>query len=85
MLYMDTFGERLHYLRQEKNVGQVQLSKDLDVSKSIISTWEQNKCEPTLSKLVLLLNILMFLLTILQDWKNKNGEAPLRIYAAALI
>ena len=22
---MDTFGERLHYLRQEKNVGQVQL------------------------------------------------------------
>ena len=49
---MDTFGERLHYLRQEKNVGQVKLSKDLDVSKSIISTWEQNKCEPTLSKLV---------------------------------
>ena len=83
MLYMDTFGERLHYLRQEKNVGQVQLSKDLDVSKSIISTWEQNKCEPTLSKLVAIAKY--FNVSILQDWKNKNGEAPLRIYAAALI
>lgn len=49
---MNIFGERLRYLRQEKNIGQVQLAKDLEVSKSIISTWEQGKCEPTLSKLI---------------------------------
>ena len=35
----------------EKNINQIQLAKELDVGKSIISLWEQNKCEPTLSKL----------------------------------
>ena len=49
---METFGEKLRYLRQEKNIGQIQLAKDLDVGKSTISLWEQDKCEPTLSKLI---------------------------------
>ena len=49
---METFGERLRYLRQEKNIGQIQLAKELDVGKSIISLWEQGRCEPTLSKLI---------------------------------
>lgn len=48
----ETFGERLKALRQEKGLGQVALAKQLDVGKSIISLWEQNKCEPTLSKLI---------------------------------
>ncbi len=48
---MDSFGERLHALRQEKSIGQVQLAKEINVGKSIISLWEQNKCEPTLSNL----------------------------------
>lgn len=47
-----TFGERLKQLRQERNIGQVQLAKELDVGKSIISLWELERCEPTLSKLV---------------------------------
>ncbi len=49
---METFGEKLRYLRQEKNIGQIQLAKDIDVGKSTISLWEQDKCEPTLSKLI---------------------------------
>ncbi len=49
---METFGERLIQLRKEKNLGQVELAKQLKVGKSIISLWEQNKCEPTLSKLI---------------------------------
>ena len=49
-----TFGERLRELRQERHIGQVGLAKELDVGKSIISLWEQNKCEPTLSKLIAL-------------------------------
>lgn len=49
---MDSFGERLRAMRQEKNIGQIKLAKELDVGKSIISLWEQGKCEPTLSKLV---------------------------------
>ena len=39
-------------LRLERNIGQIELAKKLDVGKSIISLWEQNKCEPTLSKLI---------------------------------
>ncbi|HIZ00613.1 MAG TPA: helix-turn-helix domain-containing protein [Firmicutes bacterium] len=46
------FCERLKELRQEKGIGQVQLARELDVGKSIISLWELGKCEPTLSKLV---------------------------------
>lgn len=49
---METFGEKLRYLRQEKGIGQIQFAKDIDVGKSTISLWEQDKCEPTLSKLV---------------------------------
>ena len=49
---MTGFGERLRSLRTEKGIGQIRLSKELDVGKSVISLWEQDKCEPTLSKLV---------------------------------
>ena len=40
------FCERLKELRQEKGIGQVQLARELDVGKSIISLWELGKCEP---------------------------------------
>ena len=49
---METFGNRLKQLRIEKNIGQIELSKHLQVGKSIISLWETNQCEPTLSKLI---------------------------------
>ena len=41
-----TFGERLRELRKEA------LAEKLGVGKSVISLWELNKCEPTLSNLV---------------------------------
>ncbi len=49
---MKEFGERLRFLRLEKGIGQIQLAKELDVGKSVISLWELGKCEPTLSKLI---------------------------------
>ena len=49
---METFGTRLRNLRSEKNIGQIALAKHLGVGKSIISLWEMDKCEPTLSKLI---------------------------------
>jgi transcriptional regulator with XRE-family HTH domain len=52
----ETFGERLRYLRAEKNLGQVRLAKELNVGKSIISLWELNSCEPTLSNLIAIAN-----------------------------
>ena len=51
---METFGQRLKKLRIDKGVGQVELSKKIGVGKSIISLWELDRCEPTLTKLVAL-------------------------------
>ncbi len=49
---MNDFGAKLLELRKERNLSQPQLAEALNVGKSIISLWEMNKCEPTLSKLV---------------------------------
>ncbi len=49
---METFGDRLKDLRQDKNLSQVELANTIGVGKSIISLWEKNECEPTLTKLV---------------------------------
>ncbi|MDE6442275.1 MAG: helix-turn-helix domain-containing protein, partial [Clostridia bacterium] len=48
----ETFGEKLKELRQEKSMGQIQLANELGVGKSVISLWELNRCEPTLSNLI---------------------------------
>ena len=46
------FGERLKELRVENGIGQVKLAEDLNVSKGIISRWENGLREPKLSNLV---------------------------------
>lgn len=46
------FSERLKELRLDKNVGQVELAKSLNLSKGIISLWENNLREPKLSNLI---------------------------------
>ena len=51
---MCMFHERLKELRIEKNVGQVELAKAINVSKGIISLWENNLREPKLSNLIAL-------------------------------
>ena len=51
---METFGTRLKNLRKEKNLSQTKLAIELNVGKSIISLWELDECEPTISKLVLI-------------------------------
>lgn len=48
----ESFGNRLKELRLEKGIGQIQLAKEIGVGKSIISQWELNRCEPTLSNLI---------------------------------
>ena len=48
------FCERLKELRIEKGVGQIELSKAIDVSKGIISLWENGLREPKLSNLIAL-------------------------------
>lgn len=48
------FSERLKELRTEKNVGQIELAKAINVSKGIISLWENDLREPKLSSLIAL-------------------------------
>lgn len=48
------FGERLKELRIEKQLGQVELSTAIGVSKGIISLWENGLREPKLCYLIAL-------------------------------
>lgn len=43
----ETFGEKLKDLRQEKEIGQLKLAKDLGVGKSVISYWEIGARQPS--------------------------------------
>lgn len=47
-----SFGDILRALRFEHKLTQPELAKILNVSKSTISTWENNLCEPVLSNLI---------------------------------
>ena len=49
---MNQFAERLKYLRKEKDLKQEELANALNVSKGIISLWENGLREPTISNLV---------------------------------
>lgn len=51
---MNIFFERLKELRIEKAVGQIELAKAINVSKGIISLWENGLREPKLSNLIAL-------------------------------
>lgn len=51
---METIGNRIKSLRQEKGLGQVELAKCIGVGKSIVSLWERDECEPTASKIIAL-------------------------------
>lgn len=48
------FADRLRELRQENGIGQIDLAKKINVSKGIISLWENGLREPTMSNLIAL-------------------------------
>ena len=50
------FKDNLKSLRQEKGLGQVELAKNIGVSKGIISLWENGLREPNMSSLIALAN-----------------------------
>ena len=49
---MENFSERLKNLRLERKVGQVELATAIDVSRGIISLWENGLREPKLNNLI---------------------------------
>lgn len=50
------FKKNLKFLRQEKGIGQIELAKQIGVSKGIISLWENGLREPNMSSLIALAN-----------------------------
>ena len=46
------FSTRIKELRNDKGLGQVELAKELGVSKSVISMWENGLREPSMSSLI---------------------------------
>ena len=53
-------GERIQYLRLEKEMTQKELAKELKVSLKTIQFYEQNRNTPETYMIVAQLNILMF-------------------------
>lgn len=64
------FAEKLKELRIEKGVGQVELAKAINVSKGIISLWENGLREPKLSNLIELANFFEVSLDYLVGLEN---------------
>ncbi len=54
ILMKNYFKDNLKYLRTEKGIGQVELAKNIGVSKAVISFWENGLREPTMSNLIAL-------------------------------
>lgn len=50
---MNYFAYNLKVLRKEKKLSQPQLAKVLNVSKGMISFWENEVCEPTASNIII--------------------------------
>ena len=51
---MNYFAYNLKVLRKEKGLSQPELAKKLNVSKGMISFWENEKYEPTASNIILI-------------------------------
>lgn len=49
---MNYFSHNLRILRKEKNLTQPELAKALNVSKGMISFWENEKYEPTATNII---------------------------------
>ncbi len=54
MKYENKFKDILKELRTERNLRQVELAKEIGVSKGVISLWENGLREPTMYSLILL-------------------------------
>ena len=53
---MNKFAERLKELRDEQNLSQSDLAKELQISSACISRWEQNLRVPNIDSIILLCN-----------------------------
>lgn len=64
------FSERLKDLRIEKGIEQIELAKAIEVSKGIISLWENGLREPKLTNLIALANYFAVTIDYLAGLEN---------------
>lgn len=70
-----TFGERLRYMRQKKNMTQKELSKALFISERVISYYEQNERFPNdAMTLIRIANYFNVSIDYLLDMPTMNGN-----------
>ncbi len=50
-------GKRIHEIRQQKNITQEQLAKDLAISRQAVSKWESGKAIPDIENLMYISNL----------------------------
>ena len=77
---MDTFAEKLKYLRKEKNLSLLRLSEQLYVSDAAICKWETGATEPTASNIIKIADFFEvssdYLLGLENDCGAKKYDAP---------
>ena len=71
-----SIGERITELRKQKNISQVQLAKQLDVSRQAVSKWENDQTAPDTIRLIQLADVLDTDVEYLATGKHTVGKTP---------
>ncbi len=70
MLYV--FGDRIRELRNSRSLSQVELAKQLHVSKQTISNWENNNVPPSIDTLIRIANFFDVSTDYLLEFNNER-------------
>ena len=71
-----SIGERITTLRKQQNISQVQLAKQLEVSRQAVSKWENDQAAPDTIKLIQLADVLDTDVEFLATGKHSAKTAP---------
>ena len=71
-----SIGERITELRKQKNISQVQLAKQLEVSRQAVSKWENDQTAPDTMKLIQLADLLDTDVEFLATGKHTVRSSP---------
>lgn len=67
-------GQRIYKIRQQKNITQEQLAKDLSISRQAVSKWESGKAIPDIENLMYISSLYDVSLDELIKGDNKVGQ-----------
>lgn len=70
---MTTFAEELHALRKERHITQEQLAKEMNVSRTAISNWENGKALPDIDTIKRLSQVMHYNFFTVADLDTKGN------------